>query len=218
MPNLDVILTGSFTLAAGLGGVWLTQRHTAAEARRTRAEARRVEQRALISEVLTVGRAKLDAALLILPAIGSFTQKDHHEFMDTDSGKGMRESNERFIRALVTANLQVGDPGLLSAIAKVKALNDDFASKVMGPALWKDGPGWQAGMPHALALGAALDDLEFEAAALMRVPVALPDPALVRAWRWVRERGRLRRAARWPGRQLNRLYRWWFAMDPKPRR
>lgn len=123
------IVTGIFTLIAGLGGVWLTQRHVAREAHRGRVEARRDEQRQVVSELLIAGRDKVGRYEVLLPAFSKFSTADMNEYIETDTGRELRQINTEMNRALVQASLLVGDSAIAVAIADVRVLDLQFPTR-----------------------------------------------------------------------------------------
>lgn len=188
--NSDVLVTAVATIVAALGAVWLTQRHAGREAHQARVEARRDAQRRVISELVIAGREKAGRFQILLPAFHKFSEKDHLEFIDTDSGRELRHVNSEVSRTLVQASLLVGDSQLLEAILKVRSLDMRFADEASGPALDKEKgfDGLLEGLRYVSQYSAAVSDLELTAAEVLRAPLVVPDPWSVRAARRVKAR------------------------------
>lgn len=175
--DLDVVVTGVFTLLAALGGVWLTQRHAGRQAYEMRAEARRDSQRRVISDLLIAGRAKVGFYELLLPVFGRMCDKDRLEFVDTDTGRDLRRANDEMSRALVQASLLIGDEAILREILHVRTLDLQFSEKALEPAVSKNSgfDGVLQGLSHNYDLAGALQKLEITAGSWLRAPIALPE-------------------------------------------
>lgn len=106
-----------FALTGALGGVFISQRYTAREARRTRTDAWRTAQRQVFTDLLVAGRNKVRLYEFLVFAVHKMTgkSKDLAEFADTDSGKELGRINADFERALMQASLLAGDRPSTSA-------------------------------------------------------------------------------------------------------
>lgn len=188
----DVIVTGAFTLVAALGGVALTQRHATREAHRARAEVRRGEQRRVLSELVIAGRQKVSIYQVILPAFHKFGDKDHTEFVETDTGKELSRVNAEMARTLVQASLLVGDSPVLQAIGNIRMLDLQFPDKAVGPSMDKKlgFEGVIQGLRHVTALSGALTELELAAGPLLRIPLVLPEAWPIQVWQRMSERAK----------------------------
>lgn len=115
---LPSVITGFFTLVAGLSGVYLTLRVTRKAAKEDRAEQRshdhRLEQRRAIADVLDTGDRWTTTQEGLMLAMA--TVVDPVELTAMDSWNTHSEAREAYRKALVRARLVVSDPALSESV------------------------------------------------------------------------------------------------------
>lgn len=170
-------MTGCLTLVATLATSQVNHKHAAQLAADARTEVRRDAARELIVEVLVTGREWVGNSELMIPALGRFTESDHFDFVETDSGKAMAVRNTKLTRALTEARMRIGDVPLVKLIDIVSRLHNEAPEKAMGPvveASWSSGgrapmePILEA-LGHVRSVGRALDELEREASRYLQI-------------------------------------------------
>lgn len=113
------IMAGVFALVGSLGGVAMTQRHQERLALDERQHSERVEVRELITRLARVASDWVSMMEFLPLAFVKFESKDHMEFVDTDTGKALRDTRRALRDILAEAALRIGDETLLGPLGEV---------------------------------------------------------------------------------------------------
>lgn len=120
---LPSVITGFFTLVAGLSGVYLTLRLTRKAAKEDRAEQRshdhRLEQRRAIADLLDAGdrwTTTQEGLMLAMAAVA-----DPVELTSMDTWSSHSEARETYRKALIRARLVVSDPALSESVVALSS-------------------------------------------------------------------------------------------------
>jgi hypothetical protein len=175
---LGALTTGTLTLLAALGGVWLTQRHAARLAHEERIESRRSGVRTELTSLIVEVRALIDSAYLTVPFMAKAKFTDLDEFANTDSGREMGRRHAQIKMSLTHLDVLVGDAAVAGALAALRSCIDVWAEEVNGPALKAASEGGDAvaavglGWRHTRKTGTALDSVVTAAAPLLRISIS----------------------------------------------
>lgn len=128
------LLTGGFTLASGVVGIILTHRYARNQAEAARREDRRRDARALLAQFVESGTQWANMHRVLIPAFykAAGDKSFWFEFVNTDTGKDLREHSLAIGRAAGELRLIVGDDELLSRITAAQdAISENGAMSAM---------------------------------------------------------------------------------------
>lgn len=132
------IVGGVVTVATAWVTIGLTNRHARSQVEDVAREARRTEARRLLTEFVTAGIAWAKANDLMVPIF--YTEAKNHSFwvewVDTDTGKKIRNDMETVTRAGAQLRLLIADGELLSEIVAAATLVQE--SKPLGALIQRD--------------------------------------------------------------------------------
>jgi len=131
VPLVAGLLTGGFAL----GGVALAQHFTRRQMREERLEERRLEQRDVLVDLIDAIEHWAPQAEITSLFLGKATRNDIVEYVDTDSGKALRESVRELERILVRCRLIVTDDELRPLVLQVVGAVHRLPDEVNGPIL-----------------------------------------------------------------------------------
>jgi len=134
VPLVAGLLGGGFAL----GGVALGQHLTRQQKREERLEERRLEQRDVLVDLIDAIEHWAPQAEMASLFFGKATANDVVEYVDTDSGKALRESVRKLVRILVRCRLVVTDdelrPLVLQVVGAIRRLPDDINGPILDAA------------------------------------------------------------------------------------
>jgi hypothetical protein len=146
VPLVAGLLGGSFAL----GGVALGQHLTRQLKREERLDERRLEQRDVLVGLIDALEHWTPQAEMASLFFGKATANDMMEWVDTDSGKALRESVRDLERILVRCRLIVTDdelrPLVMQVVEAIRRLPDDINGPILAAAKRGEDP-----MEHILA-------------------------------------------------------------------
>ncbi|WP_432498150.1 hypothetical protein [Kineococcus auxinigenes] len=134
-PILSALLAGLLGLGAGLSSVFLTRRFTREQRQQDQLNERRLEQRDVLIELIDAVEHWAPQAEMASLLMGKGTFDDVLEYVDTDSGKALRESVRELQRVLVRCRLIVTDPELRPMVLQMVAHQLRQADEINGPLL-----------------------------------------------------------------------------------
>lgn len=138
-------------------------------------EGQRSELHARLVDLIVDTREKVDVAWSLLPGFAKMQIEDFTEFMDTDSGKAMREREARLGRSRAELVLLLGEGSLRDAFLTLDGCLIDWPEKAMEPVMrhgGKDVDRVIEGFAHVKATQVALTLLEQEASKVVSVSLA----------------------------------------------
>ena len=134
VPLVAALLAGGLTL----GGVALGQHLARQQKLEERLNERRVEQRDVLVDLIDAIEHWAPQAELTSLFFGKANSNDMVEWVDTDSGKALRESARQLARILVRSRLIVTDdelrPLVLQVAAAIRRLPDDINGPILDAA------------------------------------------------------------------------------------
>jgi hypothetical protein len=134
VPLLAGLIAGGFAL----GGVALGQHLTRQQKREEHLEERRLEQRNVLVDLIDAIEHWAPQAEMASLFFGKAAANDLVEYVDTDSGKALRESTRELQRVLVRCRLIVTDDELrhlvLQVASAIRRLPDDINAPILDAA------------------------------------------------------------------------------------
>lgn len=177
--------------AIGLAGVVVGQQMSRGAAQESHylqiEEQRRLELRHLLVRLIVDARAQIKEAWVLLPALSQFQSNDFTEFVETDTGRAMRERARRVEEDVTALSLLVPEGALRASLSQLDAaLVRDWSDKAVGPVTNKhppeDGRGRvEAALAHVSDCQLALNEAQREAARYLAAAPHRP-PSLAAQW------------------------------------
>lgn len=131
VPLVAALLAGGLTL----GGVALGQHLAREQKREERMNERRIEQRDVLVDLIDAIEHWAPQADVASLFFGKATTNDIVEWVNTDSGKALRESVRQLARILVRSRLIVTDDELRPLVLQVAAGTSRLPDDINGPIL-----------------------------------------------------------------------------------
>lgn len=133
--DITNVLSSVLVGATGLGGVWLGHALSARDAERARRDSARDRARSLLSDLIRNARRWADMQLVLAPGWAAFDTDDHIAFLDTDSGRELRQVVDALHSAFGQARLEIGNGPLQEPLKWAQALFVAAPDQMMEPLL-----------------------------------------------------------------------------------
>ena len=166
-----VIATGTVTLIAAFGGVFVANAHSARQAAEARRHARRAEIREVVIELVAAGTA-LSNGMGQLAVAATMGLEQARAQLSGEPGERFAAASDRFSRASGRVRLTVSEPDVIKALDAIDKIRELQArtSEPTTTELLRDGRATTATAQQALAY---LDGFDAALAALVDIAVPL---------------------------------------------